>query len=212
MDFFAGSGTTPHAVYAANSRDSGNRQFISVQFPEPLEKGNYNTIAEITKERLRRAAAKLREENPLLAGDLGFRVFKLDSSNIRAWDPRPEDLGQMLLEHEEHIVAGRSEQDILYEVLLKLGLDLCVPIERRSLAGKEVYSVGGGVLMACLSDDIGRDEVEELSQGIVAWQKELDPAGDVTCIFRDSAFSDDVAKTNMAAILEQHGIENVRSL
>jgi adenine-specific DNA-methyltransferase len=112
----------------------------------------------------------------------------------------------------EHIKADRTETDVLYELLLKLGLDLCVPIESRTFAGKEVHSIGGGVLMACLAPKIERAEVEALAQGIVDWHKALAPAGDTTCVFRDSAFADDVAKTNMAAILEQCGIQNVRSL
>lgn len=97
-------------------------------------------------------------------------------------------------------------------MLLKLGLDLCVPIEKRTIAGKQVYAIGGGVLLVCLAEKISRDEVEPLAQGIAVWHKELAPAGDTTCVFRDSAFADDVAKTNLAAILSQHGLGNVRSL
>jgi adenine-specific DNA-methyltransferase len=85
-------------------------------------------------------------------------------------------------------------------------------MEKRSIAGKGVYAVGGGVLLACLAESITRDEVEPLAQGIVEWHNVLAPAGDSTCVFRDSAFVDDVAKTNLAAILQQHGLENVRSL
>ena len=227
MDFFAGSGTTGQAVMAQNVRDGGARRHVLVQLPEPLlaengqqraaaelckTLGRPTNIAELTKERLRRAGKKIREENPLFAGDTGFRVFKLDSSNIRTWEADRDNLEQMLLEHAEHIKPGRSELDIIYELLLKLGLDLCVPIERRTMAGKEVYSIGGGVLLACLSPEIGRGDVEALGQAIVTWHKELNPAGDTTCVLRDSAFVDDVAKTNLAAILQQHGIENVRSL
>ncbi|AAM72143.1 MAG TPA: site-specific DNA-methyltransferase [Chlorobaculum sp.] len=227
MDFFAGSGTTGHAVMAQNAADGGNRRYILVQLPEPLDPENKDqkvaaefcdklgkprTIAELTKERLRRAAKKIKEENPLFAGDLGFRVFKLDSSNIRAWEPDRDNLDQTLFDHVEHLKEGRTEQDILYELLLKLGLDLCVPIETRTIAGKAVHSIGGGVLLACLATRITREEVEPLAQGIVAWHQALAPAGDTTCVFRDSAFADDVAKTNLAAILEQHGIANVRSL
>jgi len=109
-------------------------------------------------------------------------------------------------------VEGRTESDILNELLLKLGLDLCVPIEKHSIQGKDVHSVGGGVLMACLAERITRDDVEPLAQGIIAWHEERQPAGDTTCVFRDSAFADDVAKTNLAAILEQRGIQSVRSL
>jgi adenine-specific DNA-methyltransferase len=212
-DFFAGSGTAGHAVFAQNAADGGNRRVLLVQLPEPIPVSNrFKTIAEITKERLRRAAKKIKDENPTYAGDLGFRVFKLDSSNIRAWEPDRDNLEQTLLDSMEHIKADRTESDVLYELLLKLGLDLCVPIESRTFAGNEVHSVGGGVLMACLAPKIERAEVEALAQGIVDWHKALAPAGDTTCVFRDSAFADDVAKTNMAAILEQHGITNVRSL
>lgn len=170
------------------------------------------TIAELTKERLRRAARKIRTENPMFGGDTGFRVFKLDKSNIREWNPDQEDLAQTLLDHHEHILEGRTEADIVYELLLKLGLDLCVPIESRTVAGKTVGAVGGGVLMLCLAEKISTNEVEPIAAGIVAWHKELAPAGDSTVVFRDSAFADDVAKTNMAAILAQNGLENVRSL
>jgi len=198
-----------------------------VQIPEPLDPENKDqksavelcaslgkptNLAEVTKERLRRAARQVKNEIPLFNGDTGFRVFKLDNSNIRAWNPDREKMEQTLLDHEEHILPGRTEADIVYELLLKLGLDLCVPMESRSIAGKTVGSIGGGVLMTCLTDKITRDDVELLAQGIVAWHKELAPAGDTTCIFRDSAFADDVAKTNLAVILEQYGIQNVRSL
>jgi adenine-specific DNA-methyltransferase len=227
LDFFAGSGTTGHAVIAQNAADRGNRRYILVQLPEPLDPDNSEqktaaefcdklgkprTIAELTKERLRRAAKKIKEEHPQWQGDTGFRVFKLDTSNIRVWNSKPADLESQLFAHQDHIVEGRTEADILYELLLKLGLDLCVPIERRAISGKDLYSVGGGVLLACLAPQITYEDVEPLAQGIVAWHKELAPAGDTTCIFRDSAFADDVAKTNLTAILQQHGIQNVRSL
>ncbi|MCC6868772.1 MAG: site-specific DNA-methyltransferase [Burkholderiales bacterium] len=231
MDFFAGSGTTGHAVWSLNATNPGARRYLLVQLPEPLDPENKDqkvaadfcnrldkprNIAELTKERLRRAAKKIKDENPMFAGDLGFRVFKLDSSNIRAWEPDRDDLDRTLLDHQEHLKEGRSEQDILYELLLKLGLDLCVPIETQTIAGKAVHSIGGGVLLACLATQIARDEVEPLAQGIVAWHQALAPAGpqgkESTCVFRDSAFADDVAKTNLAAILNQHGLTSVRSL
>jgi adenine-specific DNA-methyltransferase len=227
LDFFAGSGTTGHAVMAQNAADGGYRRYIVVQLPEPLNPetkdqkiaaefcdklGVPRTIAELTKERLRRAAKKIKEEHPDWNGDTGFRVFKLDSSNIKAWNPRPEDLEDSLLEHIDHILPDRTEADLLYELLLKLGLDLCVPIESKEIVGKTVHSIGGGVLMACLAERISVDDVEALGQGIVEWHKELAPAADTTCVFRDSAFENDVAKTNLTAILEQHGIIQVRSL
>jgi adenine-specific DNA-methyltransferase len=219
LDFFAGSGTTGDATMAANAADNGNRRFICVQLPWILETEArladgraIKTLSGVTKERLCRAATKVKAENPMFVGDLGFRVFKLDSSNIRAWEPDRDDLDQTLVDHEDHLRVDRTEVDILYEVLLKLGLDLCVPIDQKTIAGKAVYSIGGGVLLACLAETIAPGEVEPLTQGIVAWHNAVAPAGDTTCVFRDSAFADDVAKTNLAAILNQHGLMNVRSL
>lgn len=213
IDFFCGSAAFGHAAMAASGTpNTQGMRYILVQFPEPTEREGYPTIADIAKERLRRAAKKIRGDSPLFAGDLGFRVFKLDSSNIRAWQPHRDNLDQTLLESIEHLKAGRSETDILYELLLKLGLDLCVPIEKRTIANKEAHAIGGGVLLACLAEQITRDEVEPLAQGLVAWHKSLAPAGESTCVFRDSAFENDVAKTNLAAILQQQGLANVRSL
>lgn len=213
LDFFAGSGTTGHAVMEMNKRDGGRRRFILAQLPERLpDHGRFATISDVTKERIRCAARKIKAETPLFEGDLGFRAFKLDSSNMRLWEPNRDALDQSLLDSVENVKPDRSEQDVLYELLLKLGLDLCVPIETRQIAGKPVHSAGGGVLMACLAERIDRGDVEALGQGIAHWQKSLAPAGDTTCVFRDSAFTDDVTKTNVAAILEQHGIANIRSL
>ncbi len=226
MDFFAGSGTLAHAVMVQNAADMSDRRFILVQLPEPLDAGRQDqkvaaefceslgrpqSIAELTKERLRRAVGSIRSENPMFAGDTGFRVYKLDHSNIRAWQPSG-DLHRDLLDSIDHIAPGRSEQDVLTELLLKLGLDLCVPIEQREIAGKAVHSVGGGVLLACLTTRITEADAEPLALGIVGWHRELAPAGEVTCVFRDSAFVSDVAKSNLAAILDQHGIHHVRSL
>ena len=145
-DFFAGSGTTGHAVLEQNAADGGKRRFVLVQLPEPLDPENNEqktaadfcdklkkprNIAELTKERLRRAAKKIKDENPMFAGDLGFRVFKLASSNIQAWEPNRENLAQTLDDSVEHLKTDRTESDILYELLLKLGLELTVPIEQK---------------------------------------------------------------------------------
>lgn len=227
IDFFAGSGTMGHSVMAQNALDGGNRRYILVQLPEPLDPENKEqkaaadyckklkkslNLAELSKERLRRAARAIKNECPMIKGDFGFRVFKLDTSNIRAWQPSRDNLEQAMLDHIEHVIPGRSEADILYELLLKLGLGLCVPIEKQVIAGKEVHAIGGGVLIACLTENIAVKDAESLAQGIIDWHRALAPAGDTTCVFRDSAFADDVAKTNLAAILEQNGIQNVRSL
>ena len=139
-------------------------------------------------------------------------MFKLDTSNIHIWEPDRDNLAGTLLESIEHIKSDRTEEDILYELLLKLGLDLCVPIEVQTIAGKAVRSIGAGTLIACLDESIDRDDVEPLASGISDWHAELAPAGDSTVVFRDSAFVDDVAKTNLAAILEQRGLGTIRSL
>lgn len=227
LDFFAGSGSTAQAVMARNVVDGLNRRYILVQLPEPLDPTNSSqripsdycdklnkprTIAELTKERLRRAAEKIRSDNPGQAGDLGFRVFNLDTSNIRAWDPKPSDLESALLSALDHIERGRTDQDILYELLLKLGFDLCVPIEMKIIADKTVYSVGEGTLIVCLDETISCDDVPTLALGIAGWHNELSLAGEATIVFRDSGFDDDVAKTNLAETLKQSGLRNVRSL
>lgn len=227
LDFFAGSGTTAHAVMAQYAQDTKQRRYLLIQLPEVLDADNKEqkiaaefcdtlgkprNIAELTKERLRRAAKKIKEENPMFAGDLGFRVFKLDSTNIQEWDPNREKLAESLEASVEHLKIGRTEQDILFELLLKLGLDLCVPIEEKKIAGHAVQSVGAGTLIVCLSEKIAKKDVEALAKGIIQWHKDLKPAGETTIVFRDSAFSNDVAKTNLTAILAQSGLETVRSL
>ena len=231
LDFFAGSCPSAQAVLALNATDGGTRRFIVVQLPEPCppdsqaSKSGFATIAEVGKDRIRRVRNQIKAQQKdnrsdlfsfshvnADAGDLGFRVFKLDNSNIRVWEPDADDLQSTLLESIDHIKPDRSEVDILFELLLKLGLDLCVPMETRTIVGKNVHSVGAGTLMVCLDETIAREDVEALALGIVEWDKEFAPAGDSTVVFRDSAFADDVAKTNLAAILEQHGLGNVRSL
>ena len=213
IDFFAGSGTTGHALLEMNKNDNGRRRYILVQIAEEVVgSSEFESIASVTKERLRRAGKKIQEENPTFEGDCGFRVFKLCSSNFNTWKPDPDDLEQSLLDHLDHIKEGRTEQDILYELLLKHGLDLCAPIETREFVGKQVNTVGGGALMACLAEEIATEQVQELAGGIADWRDELDNTEDTTVFFRDSAFADDVAKTNCTEILRQRGIRNVRSI
>ena len=201
-----------------NAKDGEFRRFIVVQLPEkcakksePFKKG-VATISELSVERIKRASEVFKSSDDALESDYGFKFCKLGSSDISAWNPDRSDLEESLLSHEEHIVQGRSELDILYELLLKRGVDLAVPIESREFAGKAIYSIGYGVLFACLDEAITKDQVEEIGQGIVEWHRELAPSSDTRVFFRDSAFSDDVSKTNMAAILEQNGINHVRSL
>lgn len=215
VDFFAGTGTTLDAIFAQNAEDGGKRRCILVQLPEPMpggEAAGWKTIADVTKARLVGAGKRTRERNPMFGGDVGFRVFKLDTSNIRTWNPNRDDLTESLFNSLEHIEPGRSRDDILYEILLKLGLDLCTPVEKREIAGKTVQNIGSGTLMACLDEQISVNDAEPLALGMAAWREEDGTAGDTTAVFRDSAFENDVAKSNLAAILEQHGIKQVRSL
>lgn len=219
LDFFAGSCSIAHAVMSVNARDKANRRFIVVQLPEACDEksaaksAGYNTISEIGRDRIKKAKDALSVSNPD-AKDLdgGFKLFKLSNSNIQAWNPDRKDLEETLLSHQEHLVEGRSEQDVLYELLLKRGVDLAVPIESREVGGKNIYSIGYGVLFACLDESISHDQIEEIGQAIIDWYTELAPSSDAHVFFRDSAFRDDVSKTNMAAILEQNGITHVRSL
>jgi adenine-specific DNA-methyltransferase len=170
------------------------------------------TISELTKERLRRVSRKIKGKNELFTGDIGFRMFKLASSNIRAWEPNRDDLPTTLQNSVEQLKTDRTEQDILFELLLKLGLNLTIPIEQQTIAGKGVPNIGAGTLLVCLAEHIDAAEVEPLALGIAAWHKELAPAGETTVVFRGSAFADDVTKTNITAILQQNGLKNIRSL
>jgi adenine-specific DNA-methyltransferase len=211
LDFFAGSGTTGHAILEENKETDAKARFILVQIPEIIQKKDelfslgFKTVSALTVARLKNAVTEC-------GGSGGFRLFKLAQSNIRAWEPESANIEGALLANAEHLVQGRTEQDVLYELLLKVGLDLCVPIEKKEIAGKTVHSIGGGALIVCLADGLTKDLVEALANGIVAWRKALAPAVDTRVVFKDSGFADDVVKTNMAAILNQNGILDVRSL
>ena len=171
MDFFAGSGATAQAVLEQCARDGEHRRFILVQLPEPVDLGSaadkagFKTIADICKERVRRVIKKLNDEEAdkldMSGGstpDRGFRVYKLAESNFTEWDARVEHeagaLEKQLQLHVDHVRDGRSADDILYELLLKSGFPLTTPVEKKTLAGKTVYSVAGGVLMICLEREL----------------------------------------------------------
>lgn len=218
LDCFAGSCSTAHAVMDKNVEEGNQIRFINVQLPELIKENSdsygagFRTITDIGAERIRRAGKKLISENPEKIHDLGFRYFRLDKSNIKIWNPEVANLDATLLTHQEHLIEGRSEYDVLYELLLKRGVDLSVPIEERTISGRRVFSIGYGVLFACMDESISREQVEDIAQAIIDWHKELAPDSETHVFFRDSAFRDDVSKTNMAAILEQSGISHVRSL
>lgn len=212
LDFFAGSGTTGQAVFDQNAEDGGKRRFVLVQLPEPAPDRPIATLSGVTRERLKRVSARIKDATPINTQDLGFRSFRLDTSNIRPWNPDSQDMASTLLANLEHIEPGRSNDDVLYEVLLKLGLDLCVPIEQQLIAGKSVHSIGEGALLACLDKHISVADAEPLALGMAQWREQQGTATETTAVFRDSAFENDVAKSNLAAILEQHGVKHVRSL
>lgn len=227
MDFFAGSGSFGHSLYKYNAANNTSLKYILVQLPEKLsfdnqdQKQAYNfcvqerlpkTICELTKERLRRAGKKVREDNPEWNGDVGFRVFKLDTSNIRPWEASAETLSQQLDAYVSPILEGRSEEDLLTELMLKRGIDLSVNVETRQFDGLTVSCVDGGKLFTCFTRQIPASSVEELTKGIIDWHKSLKAGKDTVCYFLDDAFENNVAKTNLCAILEQHGLTNLHSL
>ncbi len=217
LDFFSGSAACAHSVMAINADDGGNRKFIMVQLPEPCDekteayKAGYKTIADIGKERIRRAGEKILQDNTTKDGidnlDIGFKVFKLDSSNIKPWDADFDNLEDTLLNIVDNIKEDRSEDDVLTEILLKYGLDLTVPIEERQVSGKTVYVIGFGALVVCLADAITLEVVEDIGH----LKAELTPEV-MRVVFKDSGFKDDVVKTNAIQILKQYGIDDVKSL
>ncbi|MFD7730014.1 site-specific DNA-methyltransferase [Kitasatospora phosalacinea] len=208
LDFFAGSGVTGHAAMEWQAENSAELRFILAQLPEKTGRPDYPTISGITRERLRRVARKIRagsaEED--LSGDFGFRSFTLSDGNIVRWDTSRPDFEQQAFEHIDNVREDRSEQDVLFELLLSQGLDLASVVDVRSFAGVRVFATGGGLLFTCLpaAGSITNDNAEEVAQGIIAWRDELRPEADVTVFLKDTAFSDDVAKANVAAVLEQH--------
>ena len=212
LDFFSGSATTAHAVMQLNAEDGGNRKFIMVQLPEPTDekseayKAGYKNICEIGKERIRRAGEKIKAEykdkENIENLDIGFKVFKLDTSNIRKWQPDYDNLEQSLLEYVDNYVEGRTELDVVYEIMLKYGLDLTYPIDEFTIAGKKVYSIGYGMLMICLDDEITTD----VARGILAQVKELSPESS-RVVFKDNGFKSDSNKTNIKEILKSGGID-----
>lgn len=191
LDFFAGSGTTGHAVLDLNKQDGGNRKFILVQLPEPTDRTDYPTIADITKERVRRVIKKLNDEDGNEKNqDRGFRVFKLAESNFTPWDgsidQSPEALSRQMEMHIEHVRQGRTDEDILYEILLKSGFPLSVPVQTLQVDGKTVYSIHDGIMLVCLD----RNLTMPLVQAIVDRLPER-------IVFLDEGFAgDDALKVN----------------
>ncbi|EIY5369985.1 site-specific DNA-methyltransferase [Klebsiella quasipneumoniae] len=212
LDFFAGSGTTGHAVLKSNSKNNSNIHYMLIQLPEPSNKSEFMTISDLTKYRLIESGKKVKDGNPDWNGDVGFRVFKLDTSNIRPWEASAETLSQQLDAYVSPILEGRSEEDLLTELMLKRGIDLSVNVETRQFDELTVSCVDGGKLFTCFTRQIPASSVEALTKGIIDWHKSLKAGKDTVCYFLDDAFENNVAKTNLCAILEQHGLTNLHSL
>lgn len=220
LDFFSGSATTAHAVMQLNAEDGGDRRFIMVQLPEvcgektEAYKAGYKNICEIGKERIRRAGGKIKaqieEENaqmklgeePKKIPDIGFRVFKLDSSNLKKWQPDYDDLEKTLLDSIENYVEGRSKLDVVYEIILKMGLDLTYPVDELDVNGRKIYSVAFGALMICLDDHI----TKEIADGMISLYQEYQPEL-WKVVFKDNGFENDSAKTNIKEQLKVAGLE-----
>lgn len=220
LDFFSGSATTAHAVMQLNAEDGGNRRFICVQLPEPTQedseafKAGYKNICEIGKERIKRAGEKIKEEvesgneqlkideEPKKIPDIGFKVFKLDSSNLKKWNPDFENLEVTLDDMISNYVPDRTEEDIVYEFMLKMGLDLSYPIDVTEIDGRKIYSIGFGALMMCLDDNITVSVAEDM----VRMYREQAPET-WKVVFKDNGFADDCIKTNVKLTLIQAGLE-----
>ncbi len=207
MDFFAGSGSTAQAVLELNKAQDTSRNFILVQLPEPTRDSQFPTIADICKERVRRCIAKMNEVDKgkldLETGpqDRGFKVFKLTSSNFKLWDadstPKDEEaLAKQLLLYADHVEPDRTQDDILFELLLKSGLPLTAHVEAKTLEGHRVYSVDGGMLLVCLEDPIENVAL----RAIIGLEPET-----VLCL--DHAFAgNDQLKTNTVLEMKSHNI------
>ena len=208
IDFFSGSATTAHAVMQLNAEDGGNRKFIMVQLPEETAEGSearkkgYANICEIGKERIRRAGKKIKEENPLTTQDLdtGFRVLKLDSSNMEDVYYTPEQFGQTTL-YADNVKSDRTSEDLLFQVMLECNLPLSAKIEKQNIAGKEVFNVNDGYLIACFDT-----EVSETLITAVAKQKPY------YFIMRDSSLSSDNVADNFEQIFKAYSKDTIRKI
>lgn len=201
LDFFAGSSTTAHSILQQNAKNGGNCKFIMVQLPEAVDekheayKAGYKTIAEISKERIRRAGQQILEGecHEDWNKDIGFRVLKTDTSNMEDVYYQPQQLNQEdLLSNIDNIKADRTAEDLLFQVLLDWGVDLTLPIRRETLQGKAVFIVDNNALVACFEKDISEELIHELA--------ELEP---LRAVFRDNGFATDAVKVNASQIFKQ---------
>lgn len=210
MDFFSGSATTAHAIMHLNALDGGHRQYIMVQLPEQTDakseayKAGYKTICEIGEERIRRAGKKIKEESPLTTTDLdiGFRVFKVDSTNMEDVYYRPADYNQGQMElFADNIKPDRTPEDLLFQAMLDLGILLSSDIQETEIAGKKVFSVADGYLIACFDKDVTEETVKAIAQ-----------KQPVYAVFRDSSMASDSVATNFDQIFETYSPRTQRKV
>lgn len=212
LDFFSGSSTTAHAIMQLNAQDGGSRRFIMVQLPEKTDekseayKSKYEDICKIGQERIRRAGDKIVSELGNGGLDIGFKLFKLENSNLKQWNSE-ETLEDLLSGLESNVVSGRTTEDLLYEILLKIGLPLTAPIEIIDINGKTVYDVAFGSVLLCLDDDITLDVVGEMLNYV---SEDIE----TKIVFKEIGFRDDTVKTNAIQTLKKHGVkeDNIRSV
>lgn len=211
LDFFSGSATTAHAVMKLNAEDGGHRKFIMVQLPEKTDeeseayKAGYKNICEIGKERIRRAGRKIKENAGLTAPvdlDIGFRCLRLDSSNMENVYYTPEETQQQdLFSLVDNVKSDRTPEDLLFQVMLDLGVLLSSPIEVKEIAGKKVFNVADGFLLACFDHDVTEETVKAIAQ--------MKP---YYAVFRDSSMANDSVATNFDQIFETYSPETVRKV
>lgn len=209
LDFFSGSATTAHAVMQLNAEDGGNRKFIMVQLPELTDekseayKAGYHNICEIGKERIRRAGKKILEENPDAKNlDIGFRVLKLDSTNMKEVYYTPSETQQTLFDlYADNIKPNRTPEDLLFQVMLDLGVLLSSKIEEIEIAGKKVFNVADGFLIACFDNSITDEVVKAVAQRKPYY-----------AVFRDSCMADDSVATNFEQIFASYSPETIRKV
>jgi adenine-specific DNA-methyltransferase len=200
LDFFSGSGSSANAIFDFNADNSASWRFIQVQLPEKCEEGSsafkagYSTIADLSKERFRRAGNAAKQRNPLLTSDTGFRVLKIDTSNMADVYYTPDAVTQEgLFAAVDNIKPDRTAFDLLFQVMLDWGVDLALPIEKMTIQGKEVYFVDDNALAACFDHAGGIDD---------AFAKELATHQPLRAVFRDAGFKDSTVKINIEQIFK----------
>ena len=211
LDFFSGSATTAHAVMQLNAEDGGHRKFIMVQLPEKTDekseayKAGYKNICEIGKERIRRAGRKIKEDAGLTAPadlDIGFRCLRLDESNMKPVYYTPDEVGQQdLFSLVDNVKEDRTPEDLLFQVMLDLGVLLSSSIEVKEIAGKKVFNVADGFLLACFDHDVTEETVKAIAQ--------MKP---YYAVFRDSSMANDSVATNFDQIFETYSPDTVRKV